>query len=175
MTEWDFLGALDVIKNGINPEIWHVRNSSHPGIGWSIKTVIPKPQFAGIESRQVIEGWVTVCAEHPTFVTWTDDAYDWEGNLLKEWQTMWVRDGYDVDQQEHNDSVVYKLVTAVKGREPALELVIDRIRSQLAQSNDEANTAELTELLEIAEAMLTQTSDSDSRMRRKKLKVVDDD
>ena len=172
-----YCGALDVIKNSTNPEIWHVRNNTHPGIGWSIKTVIPKPEYSAKESRDLIYGWVNLCAKHINHVTWTDAAYDWDGNNLDEWQTMWVRDGFDVIPSDTVTGGIpdLKLITAVKGVEPAIESVIDNLRSQLAQSNNASEQAELTELLEIAEALLTQTSDTASKTRRKNMKVVDED
>ena len=110
-------------------------------------------------------------------VTWTDAAYDWDGNNLNEWQTMWVRDGFDVIPADTVTAGIkdLKLVTVTKGREPAIESIIDNLRAQLAQSNNASEQDELTELLEIAEAMLTQTSDSASKTRRKNMKVVDED
>ena len=177
MTDWDFVGTLDIVKNGTNPEIWHVRNNTHPGIGWSIKTVIPKLQFCQNAQKDLVYGWANLCAKHVTMVTWTDAAYDWDGNNLNEWQTMWVRDGFDVIPADTVTAGIkdLKLVTVTKGREPAIESIIDNLRAQLAQSNNVSEQDELTELLEIAEAMLTQTSDSASKTRRKNMKVVDED
>lgn len=176
MSDWDFTGVMDVISNGTNPEFLHARNGSHPGIGWSIKTVIPKPRYAGIDSRGIIEGWSMMCALHPMLVTWSDDAYDWAGNHLEEWQTMWVRDGWDVLRDDASEDVpVFKLVTAAKNREPAIESIVDDLRAQLVQSTDASVISELTDLLEVAEAMLSQASEQDSKAMRNNLRFVDDD
>lgn len=175
--DWDFRGVLGVIRDGTNPEIWHMRNGTHPGVGWSIKTVIPRPQTAGIDSRGIITGWSMICARYPMSVTWTDDSYDWAGNHLPEWQTMWVRDGFDVVSDEVLDdgTTVYTLIKAEDASERAVAAIIDQLRDQLAASTSEELTQELAELLEVAEAMVTKTSDVESKAKRKRLRVVEDD
>lgn len=177
MADWDFLGVLDVIKNGTNPEIWHVRNGTHPGIGWNIKTVIPKSQFCTDDNKYIILSWLKLCVDFVMTVTWTDAAYDWNGNLLPEWQTIWVKDGFDVVPKDPAITGInsLKLITSTNGVEPAIESVIDNLRDQLVQSNNKADIDELTELLDIAETMLLQTSESDIIARRKNIKVIDED
>jgi hypothetical protein len=175
--EWDFSGALNVIKSGINPEMWHAKNGSHPGFGWNIKTVIPKPIYASIDSRNIIASWNIVCAQYPDIIKITDESYDWAGNNLIEWQTVWIKEGFDIvnDTPTNNANPLYKTIMSTINSKTDMKNIIDTIRSQMLKSTDEQLKQELSELLEIAEVIESQTSEQVSKNNRKNLKVLDND
>ena len=172
--DWDFLGTLDAIKTRLNPEIWHVKYMSHPGIGWNIKTILPEISIANDNMKLIIMAWINMCAQFSTIVTWTDVTYDWEGNKILNWQTIWIKDGYDIiEGHDIDNNLVLRLTKANPGQEPIILKLIDNLKWQIAQCTNNANIKELEDLLEITESLLTQTSDAVSRAKRNKIKVID--
>jgi hypothetical protein len=176
MTNWDFKGVYDIIKNKRNPEFWHTTNSSHPGIGWNIKTVIPKNEFATNDIKCIIHDWEDLCVIHSTLVTWCDAAFDWDGNKLNEWQTIWIRAGYDVILEDVQGEGIhrFKIVNYIPGQEPILASIVDNLKLQLGRTMDKMEEEEYTNLLEIIE-VLVQSNEYDVQEKRKNIKVIDND
>ena len=173
--DWDFNGTLATIQDLPNPELWHVKNKTHAGIGWSIKTVIPKPAYADDSTSDIVHHWSLLCAFNAHLVTWTDAAYDWEGNSLEEWQTIWVKDGWDVILKKDKDgNLDHEIVPFERGTALLMENVIDSLRSRMASSYDANEQAELDQLIDLAEALIKQPSEQDVAALRKKIQVVDD-
>jgi hypothetical protein len=174
-TNLDFTGALDAISELCNPEIWHVRYSTHPGIGWSIKTVIPSHDIADDSVLRICDMWSMVSAMHPEIVTITKQAFDWNGSMIKDWKTVWVTDGSDVSISfNESKTPIYEITTIQDGYRNTASMIVDNLSDQLANSNEPGITKELGELLDIAEAIGSQVSEFDSQKLRSGIHIVDE-
>ncbi len=175
MNNFDFKGVYAIISKNKNPEFWHAYNNTHPGPEWSIKTIIPKPEFADDNIKYILYGWVDLYIKHPTLVTWTKEAFDWNGNNLAEWQTIWIKNGYDVirENTKCEGKQGFKLTTLTFGKDEVLESIVDNLKLQIDKTMDKTDEEEYTKLLEIVEAMLS-NNEHEIQEKRKNIKVVED-
>lgn len=170
----DFIGVLDVIKNLKNPEIWHVSNSTHPGIGWSIKSVMPFHEVAEPSMIRICDMWTMLSNIHPNIVKLTNKSFDWNGNELIGWKTIWIRDGLDIKiTLDDNKLPKYEIITFQNGSRSVIKNIIDKLQEQIANSNNDEKI-ELESLLDICETIISQVSEFDSQNMRKNFKVIDD-
>jgi hypothetical protein len=84
-------GIVEFLKTAVHPEIHHFRAGSHPGLGWWLKTVFPHDDF-----YQYGRSWEIFASIHPDLVCIGETAYDWTGNQILGWGSVWVADDHDV-------------------------------------------------------------------------------
>lgn len=174
-TDLDFTGALEAISQLDNPEIWHVRCGTHPGIGWSIKTIIPSHNIAEDSLLRICDMWAVIAAMHPETVVITKQALDWNGSVITDWKTIWIRDDMDVLLSfNESKTPVYEITSAQSGYRNTARTIIDNLTRQLANSSEPETVEELGVLLDIAETIGSQVSDFDSQKMRSGIHIVDE-
>lgn len=172
---FDFSGVLETLEGFPNPEQWHVRMSTHPGIGWNIKTVIPSKPIAEQDMVRICDLWTMLSVMYPDMITITDTACDWTGKQLEEWLTVWLAEGWDI--RITNDGVrglpSYEISPADIGIRSRAKEIVDMLHARLAHSSDD-DREELETLLEACNALIGQVSEIDSQVMRKNIRILDE-
>lgn len=172
--QFDYTGVVDALINNDNPEIWHADNLSHPGLAWSIKTVIPKPEFADNDTVDIIQLYHKIAETKYNFVKITPEAFNWSGNSLEQWDTVWVKRGWDVEIVDKNGTLDYNVCSSTKTSTDIAKSLIDSISKQLAKLDTIEDREELLDLIEACEVLFSMTSDYESKKLRSNFRVIDD-
>ena len=172
--QFDYTGVIETLISGDNPEIWHADNLTHPGLAWSIKTVIPKPEHADNDTVDIIQLYHKIAETKYNFVRILPEAFDWNGNRLNEWDTVWVKRGWDIDFVEENGVMTYNIVSSTKTATDIAKSLIDSISTQLAKLETIEAREELLDLIEACEILSSMTSDYESKKLRSNFRVIDD-
>lgn len=171
---FDLSGVMEAITVLPNPEQWHVGMSTHPGIGWSIKTIIPSHDIAEPDIIRICDLWLMLQHVHPELVTVTDLACDWAGGIIDGWKTVWIADGWDIRITDGRNGIPsYEILPFQDGSKIIAKEVIDMLADQLAQSKH-GDQHSLEELAKVCEAIACQVSEMDSQIMRNSLKVIDE-
>ena len=88
--------VLDTIQEAINPEIYHFRYGTHPGRKYYIKTIIPGPNIINDDTYVFWQFWETLANRYPRVVRLIDHAFDWQGNKIEHWWTIWLEERIDI-------------------------------------------------------------------------------
>lgn len=175
LSGFDFSGVLEALEGLPNPEQWHVKMSTHPGIGWSIKTVMPSKEIADPDMVRICDLWTMLGMLYPDMITITDTACDWTGEPIEGWSTIWLADGWDV--RITNDGIrglpSYEISTPEVGIRSRAKEIVDIIQSRLAHSSD-ADRDSLETLIEACNALISQVSEIDSQVMRKNIRILDE-
>lgn len=171
---FDYVGVTETLTNCDNPEIWQADNLSHPGLIWSIKTVIPKPEFADNDTVDIIQLYHSAAEIKHNFVKITPDAFNWNGDKLPEWDTVWVKRGWDIEISNHNGVLVSEIVNSTKTTVEIAKSLIDSISKQLAKLDKIEDREELLDMIEACEILTSTTSDYESKKLRSNFRVIDD-
>lgn len=172
--QFDYTGVLDVLINGDNPEIWHADNLSHPGLAWSIKTVIPKPEFVDNDTVDIVQLYHRIAETKCNFVKITPDAFNWTGDSLEEWDTVWVKRGWDIELIDRSGTLDYSICSSTKTSTEIAKSLIDSIGKQLAKLDTIEAREELLDMIEACEVLSSMTSDYESKKLRSNFRVIDD-
>lgn len=170
---FDLTDVIETIDSLPNPEQWHVKMATHPGVGWSIKTIIPSHEIAEDGMIRICDLWSMIGQTHCDLVNVTDHAYDWSGNLIDGWNTIWIRDGWDVNVTcDGGSPPAYEILPFQESSKVIAQGVLDMLSHQLAQSNTDRQ--DLETLADVCEALISQVSETDSQIKRKNIKVIDE-
>jgi hypothetical protein len=172
--QFDYTGVTDTLIAGDNPEIWHADNLTHPGLAWSIKTVIPKPEYADNDTVDIVQLYHRIAEAKYNFVKITPEAFNWNGDVLTEWDTVWVKRGWDIEFVELDDSLTYNIVSSAKTSTDIAKSLIDSISKQLAKLDTIEEREQLLDLIEACEILSSMTSDYESKKLRSNFRVIDD-
>ncbi len=174
-TTFDYIGVIETLVATDNPEIWHADNLTHPGLSWSIKTIIPKPEFADNDTVNIVQFWHKLASTKFNLVKITHDTFNWTGNLLPQWDTIWIKRGWDIEISSSTDGTLYhKVCSSSKTSAQIAETLIDNIGKQLAKLENIEEREELLDLIEACEVMLSMTTDYESARMRSNFRVIDD-
>jgi hypothetical protein len=172
--QFDYVGVTETLTNHDNPEIWHADNLSHPGLVWSVKTVIPKPEFADNDTVDLIQLYHKIAETRYNFVKITPEAFNWNGDRLEEWDTVWIKRGWDIEFADENGTLTYNICSYTKTSTDIAKSLIDSIGKQLAKLDTIEEREELLDMLEACEIMSSMTSDYESKKLRSNFRVIDD-
>ena len=172
--QFDYTGVTETLIAGDNPEIWHADNLTHPGLAWSIKTVIPKPEHADNDTVDIVQLYHRVADAQYNFVKISPEAFNWNGDRLEDWDTVWVKRGWDVEFVEKNNVMTYSIVSSAKTSTDIAKSLIDSISKQLAKLDNIEEREELLDLIEACEIRSSMTSDYESKKLRSNFRVIDD-
>lgn len=172
--QFDYIGVVQTLIDGENPEIWHADNLTHPGLSWVIKTVIPKPEFADNDTVDIIQLYHKIAETKHNFVRILPEAYNWSGNKLEEWDTVWVKRGWDVEFIEKNGVLTYNICSSTKTSTDIAKTLIDSISKQLAKLDTIEEREELLDMIEACEILSSMTSEYESKKLRSNFRVIDD-
>lgn len=172
---FDYVGVIETLTATDNPEIWHADNLTHPGLSWSIRTVIPKIEFVDNDTVNIVQFWHKLAETAFNFVKITPEAFNWSGNLLPQWDTIWLKRGWDIEISELADGTLYYTVCNANTTSAKIaETLIDSIGKQLAKLENIEDREELLDLIEACEAMASLTTDYESDKLRSNFRVIDD-
>ncbi len=173
--QFDYLGVIDTLVNGENPEIWHADNLTHPGLVWSIKTVIPKIELVDNDTVDIVQLYHNLAEKKFNFVKITPEAFNWNGEILSNWDTVWVKRGWDIEiTSGKNNSLKGTVCNVSKTSAEISKSLIDSIAKQLAKLDNIEEREELLDLIEACEIVSSTTTDYESKRLRSKFRVVDD-
>ena len=171
---FDYIGIIETLIGTENPEIWHADNLTHPGLAWSIKTVIPKIECADNDTVDIIQLYHKIAETKYNFVKITPEAFNWNGDLLSNWNTVWIKRGWDIEFIDKNGVLDYTISSFAKTSVKIAETLIDSISKQLAKLDNIEDREELLDLIEACEAVSSMTTEYESKKLRANFRVVDD-
>jgi hypothetical protein len=165
--------ALDTVEGSSNPEVFHAQNGFHPGRRWSIKTIIPGPKILNDDTHPLFLFFQAIQSRHPKIVKLTDKAFDWKGNLIPYWFTIWIEEKVDIHwTYSRADGFDYEIIDYDIGMKNSAA----RIQSWINEDLDTRHTGHLPisyeRLHEIVEFLGTYTTEHRSQHNRSKLKVL---
>jgi len=167
--------ALNTIEGSTNPEIYHFHRGSHPGIKYYIKTIMPGPYILNDNTAPIWRFWTELSNVHPRLIKLVDIAYDWEGNVIAGWWTIWIENRIDIRWvYEENTVVDYHLVEYDVGLKLSAEDAIETL-DYISNRHTADDHACYEKLKEISVFLRTYTSDNIADRNRKKFTVVTDD
>lgn len=163
---------LESLKRLRNPEIYHYNAGTHPGISWYIKTVIPAYDVDG-EAKKVVDLWRDLSSLHENLVKINDVAFDWNGNRINGWQTVWIDHDIDVilGNPEGSGNFLYEIVDYDTG----LNLAGKRAYKWIMDAWDGSNMLSrdlIDELKTISSFLSTFTGKTKILQNRKKIRVL---
>ena len=175
MLDVNLQSVLDIIHDGTNPEIHHFRNGTHPGTRYYIKTIIPGPRIINDDTYVFWQFWETITGRYPRIIKLVDRAYDWQGNIIEHWWTIWIEERVDILWSwSRTNGIDFHLIDYDLGLKysgtNALELFagsVDRLSPEDQLCFDQ--------LAEIAEFLKSWTSDMRAEQNRKKLTVIENE
>lgn len=169
--------TLYTIKDLKNPEIHHYHRGKHPGIKWYIKTIMPGPKILNNDTYVLYNLWKYLESRFPKLVKLVDCAYDWQGELIPSWYTIWLNEKIDIRVSWNRangfswDIVEYDLGLNASAKD-ALELMDN---SFTAARHSKQSTVCYNELCNILEYLKTWTSDKKAKANRQNLRIIDYD
>ena len=175
MLEREIRATLDTIQGSNNPEIHHYHRGSHPGVSFYIKTILPGPIILNNNTYKIWKFWKELEKEHPELIKLVERAYDWQGNKLIGWWTIWLNQKVDIiwNYTDHT-GFSYKIVDYELG----LKLSADKSLSWFDTLTDRLQPDDkvcYSQLKEVADFLKSYTSDDLAKKNRTKLKVIDND
>lgn len=173
--QFDYLGVTDALINNDNPELWHADHLSHPGLSWSIKTIIPKLEFADNDTVDTIQQYHRLAETKYNFVKITSEAFNWNGDLLSNWDTVWVKKGWNVEfYKDKQGNLKSNVCSSTKTSVEIAKSLIDSLGKQLTNLNSIEEREELLDLIEACEIIASTTTDYEINQLRSKFRVIDD-
>lgn len=160
---------LDTIEGSKNPEIHHYNHGVHPGLRWSIKTILPGPDLVSTETSILFNFWNGIQRKHPYLVRITKLAFDWNGVRLDGWWTIWVQDRIDIIWNQTEDGFSYHIVDREVGLKASSRSLVQILDSRHTAGDQSSYNV----LLGIAEFIKTYTGDHQSKINRSKIRVLD--
>ncbi len=168
--------TLHTITGSKNPEIYHYQRGSHPGVKWYIKTIIPGYGMLTDDSYPLWAMWRFLTEHYPHLIKIINSAYDWQGNLLTGWWTIWLDQRIDIRVKwSKEDGFDWKLVDYEDGLKLSAEDISSMISTLFDDRHTEQETLQFKQLNYILDFLRTYTTDKRSKENRKKLKVIEND
>jgi hypothetical protein len=164
----DFDGVWEILDSTIPPEISHYRAGNHPGLGWWLKTAVPK-------NTNLSNAWQTLATNHPTVVQMVHVAYNWQGAEIQSALSVWIRDNQDLDLDHINGQWHY----VIRPFDESVNVWGHRLNQNLRTWQRRKHKTKLDEdnwhkLKSVAQMLQTWTSNQQAQIKRKGLKLVVD-
>lgn len=176
MQETELNVALNTIEGSTNPEVYHAQNGTHPGRRWYIKTIIPGPKILNDDTHPLFLFWQTLQSRHTKMVRMSDTAFDWKGNIVKNWWTMWLDEKIDINwTYTRNDGFDYEIVDNDIGMKKTAEKLDLWLNEDIDTRHINNLPISYERLHEITEFLRTFTTEHRSQLNRSKLRVLDND
>jgi hypothetical protein len=167
--------AISTVEGYRNPEIHHYHHGSHPGSTWHIKTILPGPTVLNDDTHVLFSFWRRLQENHPNLVLLGKQAYDWQGNLIPSWWTIWLDEKVDIIWSwSRENGFEYEFVDFEIGLKASATLISSMIGGDDSRLSTR-KSASYKRLHEIAEFLRTYTTDKQSRAKRANLRVITND
>ena len=160
----DFSDVVDILKSRPNPEVTHYHHGSLPGLSWYLKTLVPNLDCPTPESRPIVTLIQRMTRRYPDKILVVRSAFNWNQELLGQFNSLWIRDGYDVAITSHNGSLSYRLVKQNKQSTIAIDYLNGQLNSQLSTASDQQKE-ELSLLTNAANILHNRYSESAQECR----------
>lgn len=175
MLRRDLKGVLDTVQLGTNPEIYHFRRGSHPGLKYYIKTIIPGPRIINDDTYVFWQFWETLATKYPRIVKLVDQAYDWHGDIILGWQTIWLEERIDISWSwSRTEGIDFHLIDYDIGIKNSGKKIIDSLDSDLDRLSPEDQLC-FDQIKEITDFLQSYTTDRLAELNRKNFKVIEDE
>lgn len=176
MQEKDLDLTLDTIESSDNPEIYHARNLVHPGRRWRIKTILPGPKILNDDTHPLFFFWQAIQGRHTHLVRLTSKAYDWKGNLLLDWWTVWCDERIDISwSYSREDGFSFEILDYDNALKQSADKLHDWITEDLDTRHINHLPVSYKKLRIIADFLKTYTSEKQSIKNRLKLRVIENE
>jgi len=173
--EREIQATLDTIQGSNNPEIHHYHYGTHPGVRFYIKTILPGPIILNNDTYKIWKFWKDLEKKHSELIKLVKRAYDWQGNKLLGWWTIWLDQRIDIVWNYSADTGFdYNMVDYEIG----LKLSADKSLSWFDALTNRLHPDDKVcyrQLEEVADFLKSYTSDELAKKNRKILKVLDND
>ena len=168
--------TLDTIEGSQNPEIYHAQRGVHPGQRWWIKTIIPGSKILNDDTHPLFLFWHALQGRNPRLIRITNKAFDWNGNLIENWCTVWCDIKIDVDwTYSRLNGFEYEIVDYDIGIKKSAEKLKEWINADLDIRQIDQRPVSYDRLQEIAEFLRTFTAESRSQKNRSMLRVLENE
>lgn len=166
--------TLDTILGSKNPEIHHHQNGSHPGIKWYIKTIIPSYELLNNDTYQLWILWKYLSEHFPNLIKITNIAYNWNGDLIPRWWTIWLDQKIDIRVNWSNENgFTWKMVDFDIGLKISAYEIEQLFENNFNDRLSNIDKAHYKQLHYILEFLRTYTNDKRSKDNRKHLRVIE--
>jgi hypothetical protein len=170
---FDDVPILEKISGLINPEIHHFNGGTHPGdVRWSIKTIIPGELIINDQTKDILILWQTILYYHPTKVSIIERAYDWNGNIIDGWWTVFLDQTIDIIVTDYG-TYEWDVVDFNTGMKVFASKQIDKLKSLQHSGQIKSGEVYSDQMLDILEFLKTYTSDENSKLKRNNLRILD--
>lgn len=169
--------TLHTIRDLKNPEIHHYHRGKHPGIKWYIKTIIPGPKILNNDTYVLYNLWKHLESRWPKLIRLIECAYDWQGDSIPYWYTVWLNERIDVRiSWNRNDGFSWNIVDYEIGLNSSANDALEIIDNSLtAARHSQQSTVCYNELCNILEYLKTWTSDKKAKTNRQNFRIIDYD
>ena len=167
--------VLDTIQQATNPEIYHFRKGSHPGAKFYIKTIIPGPKIINDDTYVFWQFWETLANRYPRIVKLVDRAYDWHGDIIPDWWTIWLEERIDILWTwSRTEGIDFHLIDYDIGIKYSGKRALTLIKEDIDRLSPEDQLC-FDQIEEIANFLETYTSERQAEQNRKNLKVIENE
>lgn len=168
--------ALNTILDSKNPEIHHYHRGSHPGARWYIKTILPGPLLLTDATRFLFSTWKCIGEKHRNLVRITETAYDWQGDVLHGWWTIWLDNGIDITWDiSAGMDMNHVIIDIDMGLKISATEARNWMDSNLINRQSGDHCISYDRLCEITDFLSTYTSEKRSQENRRNLRILDTD
>lgn len=108
--ELDIQEAFGIIETSKNPEIHHYNHGFHPGARWYIKTIIPDRKIIQDSCLPLVDAWWTFAEQNASVIRITDVSFNWNGDRIPGWNTIWLDQRIDVSWYCDRDTPTFKII-----------------------------------------------------------------
>ena len=176
MEESKLNATLETIKGSKNPEIHHYHYGHHPGPKWYIKTILPGPKILNEQTMPLFAAWRSLANKMPSAIRLTDIAFDWQGDNLHGWWTIWLNNDIDIVWTwDKNLGLTSKIVEFDYGLKENITCIEHLVPVDNIDRQDTNENVSYQTLREIIDFLGSYTSDKQSQLNRNKLKVLSQD
>lgn len=76
--------------------MWSATNGHHPGPSWYLKTLVPDSKLPRFDNLRLGAYWEMIQKQNPSVLRLIDYAYDWNGQRIKYFRSVWCKNTIDV-------------------------------------------------------------------------------
>jgi hypothetical protein len=175
-----FEGIVDLLEENPHPEWHHVNAGSHPGEEFYLKTVCPDPALADLDIHGLGEAWHQFARDSKEHILITEQAFDWTGELIPGWNSVWLNMNYDVQYSLREPrGMAFRVLPRIEGEIHASQWLKDLLGRSRALASSLQDVEDLKRLQEISNDMSGMfahiLAEMKSQMNRQNFKVFTKD
>lgn len=165
--------TVGTILGSKNPEIHHYHQRSHPGAKWYIKTILPNINIIAEDAYPILLEWQKIIKKNKNLICITDIAYDWSGDRIPNWSTIWLNNRIDVIWNFEDNAINWQVVDVDVGFKTSATTAMQWVKTNLSSRQSHPSAIDFDNLCEIANFLKTYTSEKHSKNLRAQLRVID--